>query len=97
MHNNKLCTLSEDQDRPLFNVKNTVLTHGLEKQPPAYVLETLELGPRSAVQDTFDPKTILTELDLFLEHCEYTLTFKIVLGRRRQYSKTVISIYLYIL
>ena len=70
VHNNKLCTLSEDQDRPLFNVKNTVLTHGLEKQPPAYVLETLELGPRSAVQDTFDPKTILTELDLFLEHCD---------------------------
>ena len=51
-------------------MKNTVLTCGLGHKPPDYALETLELGPRSAVLDTFEPKSVLTQLDLFLEHCE---------------------------
>ena len=69
-HTKKLLTLSEDQGRPLFNVRNTVVCCGLDKEPPKYVLETLSLGPKSAVLDSFNPKVVLTELDLFMDYCE---------------------------
>ena len=42
-HNKKLENLSEEQERPLFNVQNTVVLCGLETPPPAYVMETLSL------------------------------------------------------
>ena len=38
VHKKKLLALSEDQGRPLFNVKNTVIIFGLDKPPPEYVL-----------------------------------------------------------
>ena len=41
----------------------------MDIEPPDYVMKTLSLGPRNAVLDPFDPKDILTELDLFLDHC----------------------------
>ena len=50
-HNNKLSALSEEQGRPLFSVKNTVITVELENEPPKFVLETLSLGPKNAILD----------------------------------------------
>ncbi len=69
-HNKKLNNLSEEQERPLFSVKNTVVTCGVDTTPPAYVLETLALGPKNAVLDRFDPKDILSELDGLLYFCK---------------------------
>ena len=69
-HTRKLANLSEEQERPLFSVQNTVVTSGLDLQPPAYVLETLSLGPKSAVLDRFDPKDVLAEIDRLLHHCK---------------------------
>ena len=69
-HNKKLLALSEEQEKPLFNVKNTVICYELDREPPKYVMETLSLGPKNAVMDPFDPKDMLTELDLFIEYCE---------------------------
>ena len=40
-HNKKLLELSEQQERPLFNVSNTVLTYELDSEPPRYDIETL--------------------------------------------------------
>ena len=68
-HNKKLSDLSEKQERPLFNVENTVITCGLTATSSAYVLETLALGPKNAVLDRFNPKDILAELDGLLYHC----------------------------
>ena len=65
----KMLTLSEEQNSPLFNVKNTVILCDLQKTPPKYVLETLSLGPKNSVLNKFDPKDILMELDCFLEFC----------------------------
>ena len=70
IHNKKLLDLSEEQGKPLFNVKNTVICYELDKEPPEYVLETLSLGPKNAVMDPVDLKQILMELDLFMEYCE---------------------------
>ena len=58
-HTKKLSNLSDEQERPLFNVKNTVQISDLEKTPPTYVLETLSLGPKNAVLDDLNPKTFL--------------------------------------
>ena len=69
-HDRKLSNLSEEQERPLFNVKNTVVMCELEKEPPRYVMETLALGPKNAVLDRFEPKDILVELDGLLNHCK---------------------------
>ena len=60
-HNKKLLALSEEQERPLFSVKNTVVTHELDTEPPSFVLETLSLGPKNAVLDRFEM--------YFLLHC----------------------------
>ena len=38
-HNKKLTFLSKEQERPLFNVKNTVVLCDLETPPPAYVMK----------------------------------------------------------
>ena len=46
IHNKKLVALSEEQERPLFNVKNTVVLCGVDIPPPRYVMETLALGPK---------------------------------------------------
>ena len=69
-HNQKLMKLSEEQERPLFNVQNTVVLCGLETSPPTYVMETLSLGPKNAVLDRFDPKEVLAEVDSLLYHCK---------------------------
>ena len=69
-HNKKLLELSEEQEKPLFNVRNTVLTYELDTEPPKYVMETLSLGPKNAVLDTFKPNDILAELDGLLYYCK---------------------------
>ena len=68
--NGKLRALSEEQDRPLFDIENTVLCYGLSRPLPKYVMETLSLGPRNSVLETFDQKDILTELDDLLRFCK---------------------------
>ena len=65
----KLATLSEEQERPLFQVCNTVVVCGLEITPPKYVMQTLALGPKNAILDRFDPKELLAEIDDLFEHC----------------------------
>ena len=69
-HNKKLSLLSEEQEKPLFNVKNTVVLCGLDKNPPSYIMETLSLGPKNAVLDKFNPHDVLAELDELLAHCK---------------------------
>ena len=70
VHSKKLLALSREQDRPLLNISNTVITFGLKEKLPKYVTETLSLGPKCPVLDTVDSKGILAELDLFLEFCK---------------------------
>ena len=70
IHQKKLLALSEQQERPLFNVKNTVTLHKLEEIPPAYVLDTLSLGPKNAVLEKFNPHDVLAEIDGLLSHCK---------------------------
>ena len=70
VHDKKLTNLSKEQEQPLFNVQNTVVTCDLEKQPPGYVLDTLSLGPKNATLDRFNPKDILAELDDLLRFCK---------------------------
>ena len=48
----------------------TLVLCGLETPPPAYVMETLSLGPRNAILDRFDPKDVLAEVDILLQHCK---------------------------
>ena len=67
--NKKLKTLSDEQDRPLFNVRNTVICYELDKLPPKYVLETLSLGPKNSVLEKFHQNDVLCELDGLLKHC----------------------------
>ena len=69
-HNKKLVQLSEDQERPLFKVGNTVVLHQLDATPPQYVLDTLSLGPKNPVLDRFNPKDILAEVDVLMAHCK---------------------------
>lgn len=69
-HSRKLAMLSQEQERPLFNVKNTVVLCGLDKNPPSYIMQTLSLGPKNAVLDKFNPHDILAELDELLVHCK---------------------------
>ena len=65
-HNQKLYNLSEEQEKPLFNVSNTVRLFELDKTPPTYVIETLSLGPRNPVIERFNPNDVLVELDRFI-------------------------------
>ena len=68
-HNKKLTNLSEEQERPLFQVLNTVRLCDIDLKPPKYVFDTLSLGPKHAVLDKIDSKDILAELDGLLHHC----------------------------
>lgn len=69
-HNKKLLALSDEQEKPLFNVQNTVIAYNLDSSPPKYVMETLSLGPKNAVIEKFDPKDIYAELDILLNYCK---------------------------
>ncbi len=69
-HNKKLAAWSEEQERPLFSVKNTVIEYQLDNPLPAFVTSTLSLGPKNSVLDTFDQKEVLAEVDGLLSHCK---------------------------
>ena len=68
--NEKLYKLSKEQEKPLFNVKNTVKCYDLDENPPKYVIDTLALGPRNSVLTKFDQNDILAELDSVLRFCK---------------------------
>ena len=68
-HTKKLSVLSQRQNKPLFNVKNTIRVFEFDKHIPLYVKETLSLGPRNPILDKFNDKEVLTELDCFLKYC----------------------------
>lgn len=70
IHRKKLLALSEEQERPLFNVKNTVILHELDEEPPRYVIDTLSLGPKNSVLERFNPHDILAEIDGLLNDCK---------------------------
>ena len=66
----KLHKLSEEQMKPLFNVKNTVRCYQLDKVPPNFVLDTLALGPRNSILSKFNQNDVLAELDNVLSYCK---------------------------
>ena len=55
-HRKKLEWLSKRQQRPLFDVQDTVKIADRDIHQPQYVIDTLALGPKNAVLDNFDPK-----------------------------------------
>ena len=69
-HEKKIHLLSQRQNRPLFNVENTVIFSDFAGHVPNYVKETLALGPRHPVMKKFNENEILVELDSFLNYCE---------------------------
>jgi len=69
-HNKKLCVLSEEQERPLFSVQNTVIQCELDHPLLNYIINTLSLGPKNAVLDKFNPREVLAEVDGLLQYCE---------------------------
>ena len=69
-HVKKLANLSSEQQRPLFEVYNTVKVIDIDFQIPEYVLETLSLGPKNAVVESFDSKEVLTQMDSLLYRCK---------------------------
>ena len=66
----KLNTLAQEQQRPLFQVKDTVVLHNIDTTPPAYIMATLALGPKNSVLDKFKPHDVLAELDDLLAYCK---------------------------
>ena len=69
IHNKKLSSLSDEQERPLFSVDNTVFTYRMEENPPQFVMETLLLGSKNPVLTKFDQKDVLAELGELLVYC----------------------------
>ena len=68
--NTKLNRLSKEQDRPFFNVENTVICYNLNYQPPKYVFETLAVSPRNSILTKFDKSEMLAEVDKLLKFCK---------------------------
>ena len=69
-HTKKLEFLSQEQQRPLFDIHDTVKLHELDIQSPRYVIDTLALGPRNAILDKFDSKRTLAAIDALLSNCK---------------------------
>ena len=62
--------MSKEQERPLFNLHDTVKLFEPDVLPPKYVLDTLALGPKNAVLEKFDQKVMLAEIELLLNRLE---------------------------
>ena len=58
----KLESLSKQQQRPLFNVYDTIRLFKIDLQLPRYVLVTLALGPKTPVLDKFNEKEVLNRV-----------------------------------
>ena len=69
-HGKKLKLLAARQQKPLFNVTNTVQVCDVSINIPNYVMQTLAMGPRHPVMDKFNEKDVLVELDGFLKFCK---------------------------
>ena len=69
-HSKKLSALSKEQQRPLFDVHDTVKVCVNDIKPPQYVIDTLALEPRNAVLDEFDPKETLAQIESLLYNCK---------------------------
>ena len=69
-HEKKLKNLSLLQEKPLFNVENTVKVIDVSVHIPKYVFQTLAMGPRNPVMTEFCEKEVLSELDCFLKFCK---------------------------
>ena len=65
-HQHKLNTLSQQQERPLLNINNTVKILDEDIKPPEYVLQVLSMGPKQPVIDDFRAKHLLAEVDVVL-------------------------------
>ena len=52
--NDKLLRLPEEQERPLFDVNNTVICVHLDRNPPKYAMDILSLGPKNSALGKFD-------------------------------------------
>ena len=69
-HSKKLSALSKEQQRPLFDVHDTIKICDNDIKPPQYVIDTLALGPRNAVLDEFNQKETLAQIDALLYNCK---------------------------
>ena len=69
-HEKKLKSLAVQQDRPLLVANNVLKLIDVDIPVPQYVIDTLSLGPKNPVLDTFDKNMVLAEVDLLLEFCE---------------------------
>ena len=69
-HLKKLSHLSKQQEKPLFNIENTVKIIDVSVPIPKYVIQTLQMGPRNPVIQNFNDKDVLSELDSFLNFCK---------------------------
>ena len=65
-HQKKLDNLSKQQERPLFNVDDTIRLFEVDIHPPKYLLDTLSMGPKNPILDKFNQKELLAEMDLLL-------------------------------
>ena len=62
----KLEMLSVDQDRPLFNIQDTVRLFDIDIVSPKYVIDILALGLKNSVLTKFEQKETLVEIDSLL-------------------------------
>ena len=68
-------SLSKQQQRPLFDVHDTVKICDVNINPPRYVIDTLALGPKNAILDPFDQKETLAQVDALLFKCKSQMKF----------------------
>ena len=66
----KLDNLSKEQNRPLFQLHDTVRLLDVDVPVPKYVLDTLSMGPKNSVLTKFDPKCFLAEMDVLLNNLQ---------------------------
>ena len=58
--------MSKQQERPLFNVHDTIRLFEIDIHPPKHVLDMLSVGPKDSILDKFNQKELLAEIDLLL-------------------------------
>ena len=69
-HTRKMNAWSKEQQRPLFDVHDTVKIVDADINPPRYVIDTLALGPKNATLEKFYSKDTLAQIDSLLFRCK---------------------------
>jgi len=69
-HKAKMENLAKEQERPLFDIHDTVKRLNIDVKPPQYVVDTLALGAKNSIRDRFNHYDMLAELDLALKKCQ---------------------------